>query len=235
MPEHILKRFDAELSELQSLIGSMFKVVRKNIKRCAKALSKGDEALARKIIKQDAAVNALEVQIDDTARKLIVHHQPTAIDLRLVFAAIKIVTDLERMGDLASDMARDVLRLEGRVPRAPTPIPVLQELILDQLERARRAYAGQNIQQARQVIERDRLVDEEFSTCQRVLLTYMAKDSSSISWCTTLSDVAKRLERIGDHATNVAEMVIYTAVGHEVRHIDLDELKALLEEDDDDV
>jgi len=234
MPEHTLKRFDAELNELNSLINSMFKIVRKNIKQALRALIEGDTGLAKKVIKHDEAVNALEVQSDEAARNLIVHHQPAASDLRFVFAATKIVTDLERMSDMAANIADNVLNIEGTTSKNLASIPVMQDLVLDQLKSVRNAYLERSASEAQTIIERDHLINEAFANTQRVMLTVMVEKPAKITQCMALINIAKILERIGDHITNIAEMVIYTDVGHEVRHIDMEALKELLEEEGDD-
>jgi len=234
MPEHTLKRFDAELNELNSLINSMFKIVRKNIKQALRALIEGDTGLAKKVIKHDEAVNALEVQSDEAARNLIVHHQPAASDLRFVFAATKIVTDLERMSDMAANIADNVLNIEGTTSKNLASIPVMQDLVLDQLKSVRKVYLERSATKAQTIIERDHLINEAFANTQRVMLTVMVEKPAKITQCMALINIAKILERIGDHITNIAEMVIYTDVGHEVRHIDMEALKELLEEEGDD-
>jgi len=234
MPEHTLKRFDTELDELNNLIKSMFKIVRKNIKQALQALIEGDEELAKAVIKHDEAANALEVQSDEAARNLIVHHQPAASDLRFVFAATKIVTDLERMSDMAANIADNVLNIEGVTPKNLASIPVMQDLVLDQLKNVRRAYLERSATEAQTIIERDHLINEAFANTQRVMLTVMVEKPAKITQCMALINIAKIMERIGDHITNIAEMVIYTDVGHEVRHIDMDELRELLEDGDDD-
>jgi len=234
MTEHTLKRFDEELDELASLINSMFKIIRKNIKQAVKAMFDGDLELASRVIKQDEAANALEVQADEVARNLIIRHQPTASDLRFVFAATKIVTDLERMSDLAAGISKIVIDTKGVLPTRNASIPAIQELLLNQLKNVRLAYKNRDVHRAQQVIEYDQLINDEFANSQRVMLTYMAENPSAISSCMALTNIAKALERIGDHATNIAEMVIYMAIGHEVRHIDLMKLKEFLETEEDD-
>jgi len=234
MPEHTLKRFDIELDDLNNLIKSMFKIVRKNIKQALQALIEGDTELAKKVIKHDEAANALEVQVDEAARNLIVHHQPAASDLRFVFAATKIVTDLERMSDMATNIADDVLSIEGVTPKNLASIPVMQDLVLDQLKQVRIAYLERSATKAQTIIERDHLINEAFANTQRVMLTVMVEKPTKVTQCMALINVAKILERIGDHITNIAEMVVYTDIGHEVRHIDMEELRELLEEGDED-
>ena len=234
MLKHTLKQFDMDLEHLNTLIKSMFKISRKNIKHSLKAMLEGDIELARLVIKHDDAVDALEVQADEVARTIIVQHQPAADDLRFVFAGTKIVTDLERLSDMAVNIAGNVLVLDGEVPHNLASIPVMREMVLEQLKSVRHSYLDNNAQQARGIIESNRLINEEFINTQRIMLTYMAEDPACISQCVALTNIAKILERIGDHITNIAEMVIYSAVGYDVRHISIEEIKVLLEGEDDD-
>lgn len=233
MGEHTFKRFDVELDELDALITSMFKVVRKNVKKGLRALFEGDVEMAKSVINQDEAANALEVQVDESARNLIVRHQPAASDLRQVFAATKIVTDLERISDLAVSIANNVIEMNGKVPSHPASLPIMQDMVLQQLKEARRAYKAQDVRLAQQLIERDQLINDEYANSQRVLFTYMAETPSEISHCMALANIAKLLERIGDHAKNIAEMTIYLVIGHEVRHINQAHLAELLESEGD--
>ncbi len=234
MTDHTLRRFDKELEDLNAHIEAMFKLVRKNLKQAMQALFARDRALAESVIEQDKAVNALEVEADEMARQLIVLHQPVATDLRFVFAALKIVTDLERMGDLAASIAHNVLRLEGETPFEDFQLPLMKELVLEQFKAARNAYRERDPVKAQAVIERDRTIDEIYAANQRVMLTYMAENPSLISHCMAVVNTAKVLERIGDHVTNIAEMVIYVARGHEVRHTAPGRILELLEGEDDD-
>ena len=234
MQKHTLKQFDIELENLNALIKSMFKISRKNIKHSLKAMLEGDIELAHLVIKHDDAVDALEVQADEVARNIIVQHQPAAEDLRFVFAGTKIVTDLERLSDMAVNIAGNVLVLDGVIPHNLASIPVMKEMVLEQLKSVRHSYLDNNAQQAKVIIEHNRLINEEFINTQRVMLTYMAEDPACISECVALTNIAKILERIGDHITNIAEMVIYSAMGYDVRHIPIEEIKVLLEGEDDD-
>ncbi len=234
MTDHTLRRFDKELEDLNTHIEAMFKLVRKNLKQAMQALFDGDRELAESVIEQDKAINALEVEADEMARQVIVVHQPVASDLRFVFAALKIVTDLERMGDLAASIAHNVLRLEGRIPPEDFQLPLMKELVLEQLKSARNAYRERDPVKAQAIIERDQTIDEIYAANQRIMLTYMAENPSLISHCMAIVNTAKVLERIGDHVTNVAEMVIYVARGHEVRHTAPGRILELLEGEDDD-
>ena len=232
MQKHTLVPFDKELDELNQLIQSMLKISQKNIKHSLKALKKGDAKLAQKVIQNDKAVDALEVQADDIARNIIVRHQPAASDLRFVFAAIKIVTDLERLSDMAVSIAYNVLNLDGDIPKNLATIPVMQEMVMDQLKKVFNVYQEYDAQQAQVIIEHNALINEAFINTQRVMLTYMEENPSKISQYMALTNIAKLLERIGDHITNIAEMVIYSAKGFDVRHISAEEIKQLLAEEE---
>lgn len=234
MPEHTFRRFDTDLSDLTGLITTMFKIVRKNTKQSLNALLDGDLELAQKVIEQDEIVNALEVQADEAARNLIIRHQPAASDLRFVFAATKIVTNLERMSDHAASMAKKVIQMKGELPLEKASIRIMRENILGQLKGVRQAFLNRNAHDAQLIIENDHLINDEYETIQRVLLTHMIENPASISQCLGLLKITRMIERIGDHAKNISEMLIYTVIGHEVRHINHDELMALLEGEEDD-
>ncbi|HKJ83144.1 MAG TPA: phosphate signaling complex protein PhoU [Mariprofundaceae bacterium] len=233
MVDHTFKRFDIELDELDALIMSMFKVVRKNVKKGLRALFEGNVEIAKLVISQDEAANALEVQVDELARSVIVRHQPAASDLRQVFAATKIVTDLERISDLAASIANNTIELNGYVPSQLASLPDMQEMVLRQLKDARRAYKRQDVQLAQDVLEHDQAINAAFAESQRALFTSMTEHPSEIGHYMALANIAKQIERIGDHTKNIAEMTIYLVVGHEVRHINRDHLAELLEGDDD--
>lgn len=234
MSAHIISKFDKELVLLDELILTMFKLAQHNIKGALKAIYTGDKALARQVIEQDQAVNALEVQIDELARRLIVTHQPAASDLRRIFAATKIVTDLERISDLATDIADEVERMERGGPTRFGQLKVIHKLILGQIKAVRKAYFERDVEAAHRVIERDKVVNDAYESCQRVILAMMFESAKQITSYLALSNVAKELERIGEHLTNVAEMTIYMLIGHEVRHVSPDRIQALIEDQDDD-
>lgn len=233
MPSHTLKSFDIALDDLNARIDLMFKIVRKNVRQSQKAFATQDNAITASIIQRDAILNDLEIDVDDAARQLIVHHQPAASDLRFVFAATKIVTDLERMGDLIGNVAKGIQRLNALEGDIPPVFSTLNKLVLDQIKMARKAFIERDSKLAGLVIEHDDLIDDQFVNDQRVLLTHMAENSALISHCMQLSTCLKQLERIGDHAVNIAHMVIYMVMGREVRHISQEDLQTLLDEEDD--
>jgi len=233
MQAHTLKSFDVALNDLSDRINLMYKLVRKNLRQCQKSFKDQDVELAEIIIQRETMLNDLEVAIDEAARQLIVHHQPAASDLRFVFAATKIVTDLERMGDLTINIAKTIQRLNASEHNVPMVFGTLSELVIDQIKLSRCAFLNRDPHVAAQAIEHDDLIDAQFVNDQRTLLTHMAENPSLISQCMQLSTCLKQLERIGDHAVNTAEMVIYMIVGREARHISQEELAALVGEDED--
>ena len=230
---HTLSRFDDELNELHQLINTMFKITRKNIKQSLTSIFNADTAMAEQVIARDEVVNALELKIDELARTLIIQFQPAASDLRVVFSATKIVTDLERMSDLAAQLARNALNMDGFIPQKSTSVPVMRELLLTQVKSTRKAYITNSVLMAKKVIEQDKFLDDSYENCQRVLLTRMAEDPSTISQSIALTNIAKVIERIGDHACNIAEMIIFSSSSHEVRHLSIEELNDVLEDEED--
>lgn len=235
MYDHTLKRFDRELMSLNDKVHSLFKVVRKNLKQSLEALQCGDMEMAERVILQDQAVNLLEVESDQLARNLIVHHQPAASDLRFVFAAIKIVTDLERAGDFAKSIARETISMQGK-PLAMDSVPLVEmhAKVREQLKMVRQAYKRRDSKLALQVVDIDKTINEMHAENAHLLMDQMSKHTDQIQECMRLLSISRMLERVGDHATNVAEMVVYITLGHEVRHVDVNQLAIMLQGDDDD-
>ncbi len=232
MTGHTLRRFEDELNELREKVLAMGGMVEKAIARAMRAIREGDEARARKVIERDRAINALEVATDETARRIIALWQPAAGDLRFIFSAVKIVTDLERIGDLAEGIADQWLRAEPR-PRPPASLMTLGERAGEEVHRAVDAFAHRDVQLAMQTIEADADLDQLFRSFQRELLTYMMEDPRKIGEGLVQFSIARALERIGDHATNIAEMVIYMVRGHDIRHVDHEEAERILKGEDD--
>jgi len=225
---HTAKRFDEELSELKNRVLSLGGLVEKAIGNATRALLQRDPELARKTIERDKAVNALEVQCDDLTRRILVLRQPAAGDLRFIISAIKVVTDLERMGDLAVGICEGALQLEEVPVQTRVSLSGMSELVMAQVSRALDAMARGDIDLAMEVIEKDSAIDEMYYSTYREILTYMMENPPQISGYIILSNIAKNLERIGDHATNICEMVIYTMRGHDIRHVDHEAAAALL-------
>lgn len=226
--KHMAKRFDEELGELKSRVHALGGLVEKALANAMTALLTRDEELAKLTIERDKAVNALEVQCDDMTRTILVRRQPAARDLRLIIGTIKVVTDLERMGDLAAGICEGALRL-GEMPDAPKAgLSAMNDLLQAQVSRALDALSRGDIGLAFEVIEKDTAIDDLYHSTYRELLTYMIENPRKISSYIIVSNIAKNLERIGDHATNICEMVIYMIRGHDIRHVDHEAAAALM-------
>ena len=230
MNQHTIKRFEDELNELKEKVLSMGGLVEKATKRSMKSLIKQDAKRAHKVIDRDHDINALELEIDEMTRTILALRQPAASDLRFVMTTIKVVTDLERMGDLAENIAENMLKTENHPLTQVSSLQSLSDLVLEQLKEALDAFAKGDLSEAMGCIENNQKVKEKFKSMQREYLTYMMEDPRQITAGLIATDIARNLERIGDHAVNVAEMVIYMVKGKEVRHIDHEKAAALLNE-----
>ncbi len=228
MNQHTIKRFEDELNELKDKVLAMGGLVEKATKRSMNSLIKQDAKRAHKVIERDHAINAMEIEIDEMSRTILALRQPAASDLRFVMTTIKVVTDLERMGDLAENIAENMLKTEEHPLTQVSSLQSLADLVLDQLKEALDAFAKGDMAEAMICIESDNKVHAKYKSMQREYLTYMMEDPRQITAGLIASDIARSLERIGDHAVNIAEMVVYMVKGHEVRHVDHDTAAALI-------
>ncbi len=228
MPQHTIKRFDEELDKLKELVLSMGGLVERAIGHAVKSMLDQDEALAKKTIERDKAINALEVQCDEMTRDILVRRQPAAGDLRLIMGIIKVVTDLERMGDLAAGIAEGTLRSVKHPPKEFSNLSTMGKKVQKQVNRTLNAFSRGDTELAMRVIEKDERIDVLYKRMYRELLTYMMEDPKEITASIVLSNVAKNLERISDHATNISEMLIYIERGHDIRHVDHEAAAKLL-------
>lgn len=220
MSLHTMKRFDEELSELKELVLAMGGLVERAVGNAVKSMIEQDEELAEKTMERDKAINALEVQCDEMTRDILVRRQPAAGDLRFILATIKLVTDLERMGDLAAGISKGMLRAQENPPRNFSNLDIMGEKVQRQVNRALDSFSRGDTELALKVLKKDAGIDTLYKRMYREMLTYMMEDPRSISSSIILSNAAKNLERIADHATNIAEMVIYMERGHDIRHVD---------------
>lgn len=196
-------------------------LVESQIRRAIDALGSGDLALIDQVIADDHRVNGMEVALDGDCSHLIVKRQPAASDLRMIFAITKTVTDLERMGDEAQKMARMAKSIHQRGgAQLPSAVDVrhVGELAISMLRRTLDAFARLDCDTAAEVIRDDAGIDSEFRSILRQLITYMMEDPRTISTALEIVWIAKALERVGDHAKNMAEYVIYIVKGTDVRH-----------------
>jgi phosphate transport system protein len=219
MKAHTDKTYDLQLGDLRSKLLSLGGMVETEIANGMRALEERDSKLAEQVIAQDRQVNRLEVEIDEACRRLLVLRQPAASDLRFITTALKIVVDLERIGDLAVNVAERAIDLNQSPPLKPVhDLTRLAELCRAQLRAALDAFVDGDVARAETVIKDDALLDSVYSNLFNELLALMMEDPRNIRRASSLLFVAKHLERLGDHATNVAEMVIYMVRGTDVRH-----------------
>jgi phosphate transport system protein len=215
MAEHIVRSYDDELNDLSQKIAEMGGLAEQNVADSVAALIRRDTALAQRIIAGDQRIDALQRQVEDHATSMIARRQPMARDLREIMAAIHIANDLERVGDLAKNTAKRVLAVEGNFgsPRLVAGVEHIAELSLAQLKNVLDAFASHDLEAAHSVWARDDEIDAMYTSLFRELLTYMMEDPRNITFCTHLLFCAKNLERIGDHATNIAETLHYLITG----------------------
>jgi phosphate transport system protein len=226
--EHTSKQFDAELETVRAQVLQMGGLVENQIRLAIEALINDDVPLMNRVINDDHRVNAMEVQIDENCNQIIVLRQPAAGDLRMVMTVVKTITDLERIGDEAAKIARMGKLLSQRksiiLPRY-TEIKKIAELALDMIHKSLDAFARLDLTCTAQVVRQDELVDEEFRTIMRYLISYMMEDPRTISTALEILFVAKAIERIGDHAKNMSEYVVYMVKGKDVRHVTVEEIE----------
>ena len=230
---HISRQFDAELEAIRANVLQMGGLVESQIQSAVESLLGGDVALMTRVIEDDHRVNAMEVKIDESCAQVIARRQPTAGDLRLVMAVVKTITDLERIGDEAEKIARMAKLLSQKsslhLPRYHE-IKHAAELALEMLRKALDAFARLDVTMAAQVVRQDVQVDDEFRAIMRYLITFMMEDPRTISTSLEILFVAKAIERIGDHAKNMAEYVIYMVKGRDVRHVSVEEIDREIQE-----
>jgi phosphate transport system protein len=228
MIEHTSKQYDQDLEQIRSRMMQMGGLVESHIRNAIAGYLDGDTERAQQVIAGDARVNELEQAVDNDLGQIIVRRQPAASDLRLILAASKIVTDLERVGDEATKIARMAKDIHANGTVANTrlvPIGHISEVAVGMLRRALDAFARLDAAAAARVCAEDAVIDEEFRAIIRQLITFMMEDPRTISTSLQVVWVAKAFERIGDHAKNIAEYVIYIVKGRDVRHIPLAELE----------
>ncbi|MBL4666656.1 MAG: phosphate signaling complex protein PhoU [Sneathiella sp.] len=212
---HIVSSFDSELLEIRNAILKMGGLAEIQLKAATKALVDRNTELAKKTVKADTEVDELEKSIDTMAVRLLALRHPVADDLRLVISALKIASLLERVADYAANLAKRVIAL-NQAPAIPkiSAIPRMSELVRCMINDTLTAYAQNNSDLAYDVWRRDQDVDQLYNSMFREVLTYMMEDPRSITSCTHLIFMAKNIERIGDHMTNISEIIIYQVTGH---------------------
>lgn len=226
--EHTFKQYDAELEAVRAKVLEMGGLVEQQIVSALEALLKADSKLAKEVMHNDHRVNNLEIQIDQDCSHIIARRQPAAGDLRTVMMIVKTITDLERIGDEATKIARTAQRIyeEDRMfkPRF-NEIKAMVALVREMLRTSLDGFARLDISKTVEVAKQDELVDEQFRSAMRQLITFMLEDPRTISMSLEVLFVAKAIERIGDHAKNIAEYVVYMVKGKDIRHASLQEME----------
>jgi phosphate transport system protein len=217
MPQHTVRSFDEQLKLLKHLIVQMGSLAEEELENAITALTRRDTALAESTVGSDRKLDELEQEVANLAIRILALRQPMASDLREIVSALKISSDLERMGDYAKNVAKRAIALSQLPPVKPAgSIPrmarIVQGIIKDTLD----AYIERDPERALDAWRRDEEVDEMYTSVFRELLTYMMEDPRNITACTHLLFIAKNIERIGDHATNIAEIVHYLVLGRQI-------------------
>ena len=215
IPEHTAKAFDVDLQELSRMVAEMGGLTEKQIADAVDALSRRNPEQAQEIVKADLGVDALQREIEAKAVLTIARRQPMAVDLRELLAALRLCSDLERIGDLAKNIAKRVLVLDVELHsfRVIRGVQHMGTLVLAQLKQVLDSYAGRDLEKALAVWNGDEQIDAMCTSIFRELLTYMMEDPRNITPCIHLMFCAKNIERMGDHATNIAETVYYMIEG----------------------
>lgn len=217
--EHTNREYEQELRKLREQVLRMGAKVEEIIGGSIKALLERDSPLATRMIAFDRKINQMEMDIDELCLLVLARRQPVASDLRFITIALKLVTDLERIGDLGVNISERVIELNEEPQLKPyVDIPRMAEEVQAMLREALDAFVAGDPERAQAVIERDHIVDAFYSQIFRELLTYMMEDTRNVYRATRLQSIAKYLERIGDHATNLAEMVVFMVKGKDIRH-----------------
>jgi phosphate transport system protein len=215
MPDHIVKAYDKELEQLGRKIAEMGGIAEKMLSDATDALAGLDIELAQRTVSNDVRLDALQRDIEEQGILTIARRQPMAVDLREIVGAIRISADLERVGDLAKNIARRTMQIapEARITRAIIGLKSMNETAAVLLKDVLDAYAQRDVERARDVWARDVELDALEDSVFRDMLTFMMEDPRNISFCTHLLFCSKNFERIGDHATNIAETVVYVVTG----------------------
>lgn len=225
--QHISQQFNVELEDIRNRVMAMGGLVEQQLVAATKAMVDGDGELAEQTYNDDYKVNAMEVGIDEECSRILARRQPTASDLRLIVAVIKTITDLERIGDQAKRVARMAQRLASDDAKVGNYVELqhMADHVRHMLRDALDAFARMDVDAALEVAREDLKVDKEYEGLMRQLITFMMEDPRTITRVLDVMWAARALERVGDHARNICEYVIYFVKGKDVRHISLESME----------
>jgi phosphate transport system protein len=227
LSHHISRRFNEDLERVRTRVLAMGGLVEELLAKAVNALIEGDSTLGESLAKDDLAVNGMEVAIDEECSRILATRAPTAGDLRLIVAIIKTITDLERIGDEGEKIGNIASRLaamerpENKYREIKHLGRIVSEMVHDSLD----AFARMDAQAALRVAHRDRMVDEEYEAIQRQCITFMMEDARNIRRTLDVMWIVRSMERVGDHAKNICEYVIYMVHGKDVRHTRLEDVE----------
>ena len=232
LSHHILSRYNEDLERVRTNVLQMGGLVEEQLKQAVEALVQGDSRIGDMVAHNDHKVNAMEVAIDDDCSRILATRSPAASDLRLIVAVIKTITDLERIGDEAEKLGHIAARMASldRPSERYREIRHMGESVAGMVHGALDAFARLDAEAALGIAKKDRLVDEEFDAIQRQCITFMMEDPRSIRRALDVLWVARALERIGDHAKNICEYVIYMVLGKDIRHRSIEDVEHALAE-----
>ncbi len=224
---HISQQYNIELETIRTHLSEMGGMAQRQVNDAIQALIDADVERAEQVVRADLKVNSMEITIDEECVRILARRQPAASDLRLVIAVTKAITDLERIGDEATKIARQAIAMnkDGLAPRGYIEVRHIGGHVSRMLQDALDAFARLDMDLALNVVQTDRQVDMEYSTAMRELVTFMIEDPRSITRVLNIMWSLRALERIGDHARNLAQYVIYLVNGEDVRHSNLEEIE----------
>jgi phosphate transport system protein len=227
LSHHIHSRYNAELEGVRTGVLQMGGLVEQQLQNGVRAVVHGDSRLGEEVARLDHKVNAMEVAIDEDCSRVLATRAPTASDLRLIVAVIKTITDLERIGDETEKLGHAAARLSASDRSADRfrELKHIGELVTDMVHGALDAFARLDTEAALTIARRDRVIDEEYEAIQRQCITFMMEDPRAIRRTLDVLSLARALERVGDHAKNICEYVVYMVLGKDIRHLSIEDVE----------